>query len=90
MKVRLTKPLRQSGRVIPAGVILSDAPVSLMQKLISEGHAELVCAKVAKTASPASDIEDRGKPVQPPESPSAGVATASNAKPVRKKVKRNG
>jgi len=39
MKVRLTKPLRQIGRVIPAGVILSDAPEALMERLVRQGAA---------------------------------------------------
>lgn len=39
MRVKLTKPLRQIGRVIPAGVILQDAPEALMERLVREGRA---------------------------------------------------
>ena len=39
MKVKLTKPLPQIGRVLPAGVILSDAPEALMEKLVRQGRA---------------------------------------------------
>lgn len=39
MRVRLTKPLRQIGRVIPAGVILRDAPEALLERLVREGKA---------------------------------------------------
>ena len=44
MKVRLTKPLPQPqfGRVIPAGVILEDAPEELMKKLVRQERAEWV------------------------------------------------
>ena len=39
MKTRLTRPLPQVGRVIPAGVVL-DAPEGLSGRLIREGGAE--------------------------------------------------
>ena len=42
MQVKLTKPLPQIGRVIPAGVILDDAPEALMEKLVRQGRAEWV------------------------------------------------
>lgn len=45
MKVRLTKALPQIGRVIPAGVILSDAPEALMEKLVRQGRAVWVLSE---------------------------------------------
>lgn len=42
MKIRLTRPLAQAGRVIPAGVIISDAPPGLKERLLREGRAEAV------------------------------------------------
>lgn len=39
MKVKLTKPLPQIGRVIPAGVVIDDAPETLMEKLVRQGRA---------------------------------------------------
>lgn len=39
MKVKLIKPLPQIGKVVPAGVILADAPEALMEKLVRQGRA---------------------------------------------------
>lgn len=42
MKIRLTKPLPQIGKVVPAGVVLDDAPEALKEKLVRQGRAEWV------------------------------------------------
>ena len=54
MKIKLTKPLPQIGRVIPAGVILSDAPQALMEKLVRQGRAVWVDPQAGEQASPTS------------------------------------
>lgn len=51
MKVKLTKPLPQIGRVIPCGVILSDAPDALMEKLVRQGRAVWVDPQAGEQAS---------------------------------------
>ena len=54
MKVKLTKPLPQIGRVIPAGVILADAPEALMEKLVRQGRAVWVDPQAGEQVSPPS------------------------------------
>lgn len=39
MKIKLTQPLPQIGRVIPAGVLIEDAPYSLKERLVKQGKA---------------------------------------------------
>lgn len=39
MKIKLTQPLPQIGRVIPAGVLIEDAPFSLKDRLVKQGKA---------------------------------------------------
>lgn len=45
MKVRLTKPLPQIAagvfKVLPAGVVIDDAPEAFMEKLVKQGRAEV-------------------------------------------------
>lgn len=52
MKIRLTKPLPQIGRVVPAGVILSDAPQALMDRLVRQGAAEWVDPPAGRQVPP--------------------------------------
>lgn len=59
MKVKLTKPLPQIGRVIPAGVILDDAPLTLMEKLVRQGRAVWVSA-------PAGGEQQEAPPIPAP------------------------
>ena len=54
MKIKLTKPLPQIGRVIPAGVMLEDAPIALMEKLVRQGRAVWVDHPAGEQASPSS------------------------------------
>lgn len=54
MKVKLTKPLPQIGRSIPAGVILDDAPEALMEKLVKQGRAVWVETPAGEQALPPS------------------------------------
>lgn len=95
MRIRLTKPLAQTGRVIPTGVILSSAPPVFMRKLVAEGRAELIDVTMPPDGrSAAIVIEDILEPTQPEQAAPAPVATAANeAKPPRssrKKVTQNG
>lgn len=39
MRIKLTQPLPQIGRVIPAGVYIEDAPFSLKDRLVKQGKA---------------------------------------------------
>ena len=52
MKIRLTKPLPQIGKVVPAGVILDDAPEALKEKLVRQGRAEWVDARAGVRVDP--------------------------------------
>lgn len=52
MKIRLTKPLPQIGKVVPAGVILDDAPEALKEKLVRQGRAEWVESRAGDRADP--------------------------------------
>lgn len=55
MKIRLTRPLPQVGRVIPAGVVL-DAPEGLSGRLIQDGRAEPAgSAQAAPAPAPVSE-----------------------------------
>ena len=54
MKVKLTSPLPQIGRVIPAGVILDDAPDCLMEKLVRQGRAVWVDTPAGEQVLPPS------------------------------------
>ena len=65
MKVKLTKPLPQIGRVIPAGVILTDAPEALMVKLVRQGRAVWVSDEPEKPEAlpePPAPAEPEQKP----------------------------
>lgn len=85
MRIRLTKPLVQSGRVIPPGVILSSAPPVFMRKLVTEGRAELIDDVFPPDGlSAAIVIEDILEPTQPVQAAPAPVATAAKeTKPPR-------
>lgn len=74
MKVRLTKPLPQIGRVIPAGVILNDAPEALMEKLVRQGRAEWV-------VTPAGGEQQERPPIP-------GPLPFTESAPKRKRVKK--
>lgn len=52
MKIRLTKPLPQIGKVVPAGVILDDAPEALKEKLVRQGRAVWVDNRAGGRADP--------------------------------------
>ena len=96
MRIRLTRPLVQYGRVIPPGVILSNAPPSFMQKLVAEGRAEMIDdATPPDVLSAAVATEDIGTPAQQAEAAPAAVATApktkrENSRAGRKKVTPHG
>ena len=87
MKVRLTKPLVQIGRIIPAGVVISDAPPEFMRKLIVSGKAEPVqIAPESHSESPYPVNECQ--PIPNAEQP--GMASEASERGKRKKVKRDG
>ena len=89
MKIKLTRALAQAGRVVPAGVILSDAPPALMRKLVAEGRAEWHPATNAPEGlSDGPQPEDRGKHCHEAAPASAGVAPGLKSKPARKRVMR--
>ena len=88
MKIRLLKPLVQIGRIVPAGVILSDAPPVLMRKLVIKGAAEWVDVTNASKGLPeAVSNEDIWKPAPVEKSQKQAVATRGNGASARKKVK---
>lgn len=87
MKIRLTKPVVQFGRIIPSGVILSNAPLEFMRKLVTEGRAERVDGVKQPdglSVAPASD--DMGKPAQQGGGARKPVATAPKGKSERKRA----
>ena len=87
MKIRLTKPVVQFGRIIPPGVILSNAPVEFMRKLVAEGRAERVDgAKQPDGLSVAPASDDMGKPAQKGGGARKPVATAPKGKSERKRA----
>lgn len=82
MKIRLIKPLVQIGRVIPAGVILSDAPVPLMERLVKTGKAEMLSEASER---PSARPEQQGyaeypKPKEEAQGPSQTPRRSASAK----------
>ena len=59
MRVKLVKPVPQIGRVIPAGVIIDDAPESFKKRLIREGKAILFPPTAAETAREAEAMKPK-------------------------------
>ena len=88
MRIRLTKPIAQNGRVVPAGVILTDAPPAFMKKLLLQNRAELVVDGNGSEALPVPHpIKDRAKPAHEDAAATRPVATAQKARKTRKAVK---
>lgn len=55
MKIKLTKPLVQIGKVVPAGVVLGDCPTPLMEKIVRQGRAVWVDPQAGETSTPPLD-----------------------------------
>lgn len=91
MKIRLLKPIPQKGRIIPAGTILSSAPLSYMQKLVADGRAVQVGLYDApETPFPPSLSKDRAKPGRAGKRAPGPVATGGNGKGTRGVVRKHG
>lgn len=87
MKMRLTRPLPQIGRVVPAGVVI-DAPPGLYIRLLRENRAVPVNAPEMLSEAPLA--ADRREPVETVETPQRAVSGAKRSTAARKKVKQRG
>lgn len=85
MKIRLTKPLPQIGRVVPIGAVI-DAPEPFKLKLIRSGRAVWADDSVggdAVLAPPSLPVEEAVP--DPEQDPEPAVEPEPEKKPVRRK-----